>query len=208
MPRFVGQTIPGSTEIEPSASGRYPDRIRLTYAQARLLPAGQITRSLDTSDRGSRHQRAKRWYRWYAAADAILAAPASTPLMRAAVEAAREAAERAARRDREAEIERAAAEAMSAWLADGGAERRRAVWIADHARSLAAHQELAALQATARPECILVVPQHGTAVVAVIEMLHDVGGSMTSVAGRNGYTLPASLAGQQASHDAIYHAQE
>jgi hypothetical protein len=82
MPKFVGQTIPGSSRIEdnmlPSSK-----RVKLTYSQARLMPPSHVMCSLDTTDRGSRGSLAKRWYIWYATPQAILTCPHSTANMMA-----------------------------------------------------------------------------------------------------------------------------
>lgn len=72
MPKFIGQKIENSTRIQDNAS-EHPDRIRITYAQACMLPACEVLCSMDTMDRGSRGSYAKRWYRWFASPAAILA---------------------------------------------------------------------------------------------------------------------------------------
>lgn len=85
MPRFIGNTIGGAREIQDNAPELFPLRIRLTYAQAALLPAEDIEYSLDTSDRGGPGSLAKRWYRWFASADAIEACAKSTANMMARI---------------------------------------------------------------------------------------------------------------------------
>lgn len=81
MPEFVGSRIYGATQIENHAAARF-DRVRLTYAQARRLPAAVVLCSLDTTDQGSKGSYAKRRYRWFAAPDAILGCAQSTDNMR------------------------------------------------------------------------------------------------------------------------------
>jgi hypothetical protein len=86
MPKFVGSKLADMTlctRLEDNA--RTPaGYVRLTYAQARLLPPVEIAYSLDTTDRGSRGVYAKRWYRWFALAAAVRACPQATPKMLAA----------------------------------------------------------------------------------------------------------------------------
>lgn len=67
MPKFIGRTIPGSRELPEGARA-----LRLSYSQAIKLPATEVYRILDTSDRGGKGSYAKRWYRWYASPEAIL----------------------------------------------------------------------------------------------------------------------------------------
>ncbi len=84
MPKFIGNTIPGSRDLDDAPAG---DVVRLSYSQAVLLPASDVYHVLDTSDRGSRRSLAKRWYRWYSAVEAIESCDRSTRKM---LEAARE----------------------------------------------------------------------------------------------------------------------
>lgn len=92
MPKMIGNWIEGATKIEANASEDGETRVRLSYAQAVLLPASEIMASLDTTDCGSKRSLAKRWYRWFASADAILACPSSTCNMRDKALAAKVAA--------------------------------------------------------------------------------------------------------------------
>ncbi|MCI0561931.1 MAG: hypothetical protein MN733_25880 [Nitrososphaera sp.] len=80
MPKFVGRTIEGSTEIP---WGGTMGKVKLSYSQAILLPAEDIYCYYNTSDRGSRGTLAKRWYEWYAKPEDILLCTHSTPRMRA-----------------------------------------------------------------------------------------------------------------------------
>lgn len=82
MPKMIGNWIEGATVIDANASADGADRVRISYAQARLLPAAAVTASLDTTDRGSARSLAKRWYRWFASAAAIEACTSSTKRMR------------------------------------------------------------------------------------------------------------------------------
>lgn len=84
MPKMIGNRIDGASEIEANALAS-PGRIRLSYSQAKLLPAGDVMASLDTTDRGAARTRAKRWYRWFASPEAIERCPRSTKRMRDAV---------------------------------------------------------------------------------------------------------------------------
>lgn len=89
MPKFIGNSIPGSLEIEANAgenSGTAAGLVRITYAQARMLPPAFVRCSLDTTDRGGRKSLAKRWYRWFVSAAAIVTSPRATSKM---MEAAR-----------------------------------------------------------------------------------------------------------------------
>lgn len=86
---MIGRWIAGAHEIASNAVGGTADLVRLSYAQAKLLPAEVVRASLDTTDRGSKGSLAKRWYRWFAAADAIDACARSTPAMRARAATAR-----------------------------------------------------------------------------------------------------------------------
>jgi hypothetical protein len=61
--------------------------------------------------------------------------------------------------------------------------------------------ELQPLQRTARATCIR-ISKDGK---SVTECLHDVGGSMTSTEGRNGFIMPVDLSQMQKDHDRIYH---
>jgi hypothetical protein len=81
MPKMIGSDIPGVGTFAPNMPEHYPDRIRLTYAQARLLDPADVLRSLNTTDKGSRGTMAKRWWMWFAPADAILFATRVTPNM-------------------------------------------------------------------------------------------------------------------------------
>lgn len=72
MPKFIGQEIPGSSPLpHDNATEASTGLVRLTYAQARLLPPEDVRVSLDTTDKGSRGRYAKRWYRWFASPMAI-----------------------------------------------------------------------------------------------------------------------------------------
>lgn len=82
MPKFIGNTIDGSREIDTAPQGA--TLVKLSYSQAVKLPATEVYYELDTSDRGSRRSLAKRWHRWYAAVEAIESCAASTVKMRAA----------------------------------------------------------------------------------------------------------------------------
>lgn len=82
MPKFIGQTIPGSRDLDDAPEGA--QLVKLAYSQAVILPATEIYRVLDTSDRGSRTSLAKRWYRWYATVEAIESCTRSTKAMLAA----------------------------------------------------------------------------------------------------------------------------
>ncbi len=81
MPKFIGNTIEGTTPIQDNAQDGI-GRVRLTYAQATRLPASVVMHSLDTTDSGSRGTYAKRWYRWFATAADIVRMATSTPNMR------------------------------------------------------------------------------------------------------------------------------
>lgn len=87
MPKFIGNEIPGATIIgDDSVPVRDGQRaLRLSYAQAILLPASDVFCSLNTRDRGSKGSFAKRWYNWFALPNAILACEKSTKKMRALV---------------------------------------------------------------------------------------------------------------------------
>lgn len=74
MPKFIGNTIPGSRPLAGGTDGYVP----LAYSQARLLPARCVFFTLNTSDKGSRGSYAKRWHNWWAKADAIIQCPRST----------------------------------------------------------------------------------------------------------------------------------
>lgn len=89
MPKFIGQTIPGSYHLDDAPTGA--QLIKLSYSQAAKLPANAVYRVLDTSDRGSRGSFAKRWYRWYATIEAIESCSASTPKMASAARLRRSA---------------------------------------------------------------------------------------------------------------------
>jgi hypothetical protein len=82
MPKFVGN--PGTAHLSRHNQDAGPGLVRLTYAQARLLPACDVACSLDTTDRGSKNSLAKRWYRWFARPDTILGSGCATPAMRLA----------------------------------------------------------------------------------------------------------------------------
>jgi hypothetical protein len=82
MPKMIGNSIEGAARIQDNAPAAGHERVRLSYSQAILLPAGDVVCSLDTTDKGSPGRKAKRWYRWYASAAAILASPRSTKIMR------------------------------------------------------------------------------------------------------------------------------
>jgi hypothetical protein len=79
MPKFIGNTIPGSLPLDGTTDGY----VLLAYSQARLLPARCVFFTLNTSDKGSRGSYAKRWHNWWATADAIAQCPRSTVSMRA-----------------------------------------------------------------------------------------------------------------------------
>lgn len=79
------------------------------------------------------------------------------------------------------------------------AASKHEAWEREHLAALP--ERLRTLQQTARCTC-LIVHADGT---GVTERLHDVGGTMTSIVGCNGYTLPVSLADMQRSHDEVYH---
>lgn len=81
MPKMIGKRI-GSAHYD--LPNNYPTLgyVKLTYAQAVLLPASQIHASLNTSDRGSQDTVAKRWYTWYASSEDILLSARSTLKMR------------------------------------------------------------------------------------------------------------------------------
>lgn len=52
MPKLIGNSIPGATQIEDNASPE--ELVKLSYSQARLLPVVDVVCSLDTTDRGSK----------------------------------------------------------------------------------------------------------------------------------------------------------
>ena len=89
MPKFIGRTIPGAKQIPDNSTGQGPlirasfggPLIRISYAQARLLPPDRVYYSLDTTDQGGRRSYAKRWYRWFASPETIAGCPRSTPKM-------------------------------------------------------------------------------------------------------------------------------
>lgn len=82
MPRFIGNSAPANArQIQDNAQTAMGCHVRLTYAQVRLLPPGQVIVSLDTSDKGSAGRRAKRWWRWFADPRDVLSNPDSTPNM-------------------------------------------------------------------------------------------------------------------------------
>ncbi len=79
MPKFIGNTIDGAPhDLDDNTIGALVGLTRLTYAQARLMPAEVIHTSLDTSDKGSRGVLAKRWFRFFAAPRDVLANVDST----------------------------------------------------------------------------------------------------------------------------------
>jgi len=79
MPKFVGNDIEGATLLEDNALAC--GLTALTYSQAVRLPAQQIFKSVNTSDRGGPQRVAKRWYTWYANGEDIAACPRSTENM-------------------------------------------------------------------------------------------------------------------------------
>lgn len=92
MPKFVGQSIPGTLHAEDNATcgprGSLPNHVRLSYSQIKILAdsigPGNLVASLDTSDKGGRGSYAKRWFRWFAYYRDVLTCEQSTPKMRAA----------------------------------------------------------------------------------------------------------------------------
>lgn len=84
MPKFIGKKIAGATRsgIENATEKNFPGHVRLSFSQAKLLPAECVVCSLDTTDKGSKGSYAKRWYRWFAPAEAIANSPAATAKMR------------------------------------------------------------------------------------------------------------------------------
>ena len=83
MPKMIGNSIYGATHIAQHNARPSDDLVRLSYSQAVLLPASDISCSLDTTDRGGPGRVGKRWFRWFAAPRTILAHPRSTQIMRA-----------------------------------------------------------------------------------------------------------------------------
>lgn len=87
MPKFIGKNIPNALELGDNATEASASKhagtslVRITYAQAVLLPAVEVRKSLDTTDSGSRGTYAKRWYRWFAPRAVILACSSSTASM-------------------------------------------------------------------------------------------------------------------------------
>lgn len=82
MPNFIGRDIPNTTQIQNNAApGPGGELVRITYAQAMLLPVIAVYKSLDTTDKGGPHAHAKRWYRWFARRDVILGCRRSTTSM-------------------------------------------------------------------------------------------------------------------------------
>lgn len=79
MPKFIGRTIPGSRHLDESGSAAV---VRISYAQAKLLPPEEVFFELDETDRGGPRTFAKRWYRWYAKASTILRSAQATDLMK------------------------------------------------------------------------------------------------------------------------------
>ena len=80
MPKFIGNMIEGTTPIQDNAQDG-PGRVRLTYAQAKRLPAASVMHSRDTTDSGFRGSYAKRWYRWFAHPADIVFGKRGTPNM-------------------------------------------------------------------------------------------------------------------------------
>ena len=81
MPKFIGNDARPETKHIHTDAMQTGERVRLTYAQQKLLPAAAVTCSLDTSDRGSKGSYAKRWYRWFASPDAINSCTRATQSM-------------------------------------------------------------------------------------------------------------------------------
>lgn len=80
MPKMIGNTIHGARQIEDNARS-LPERARLSYAQAVMLPPERVMCSLNTSDNGGFGRFAKRWYNWFAKPEDILALPNATESM-------------------------------------------------------------------------------------------------------------------------------
>lgn len=85
MPKLIGKIVPGALILPENNVLHVPGGIRLSYAQAMMLPPDLVFGSLDTSDRGSKYSLAKRWYLWFAHATDVLrfarAGGRVTPLM-------------------------------------------------------------------------------------------------------------------------------
>lgn len=80
MPKSIGQTICGATQIENNAFPK--DHVRLSYSQAKLLEPELVLFSLDTTDKGGIRSFSKRWYRWFACPIVILESNKSTNNMK------------------------------------------------------------------------------------------------------------------------------
>lgn len=79
MPRMNGQSY-GTHALPDNASP--VGLVRLQLKQARLLPASDVSFSLDTTDRGGPGCKGKRWYRFFASVDVILSCHASSEAMK------------------------------------------------------------------------------------------------------------------------------